>query len=218
MDFSGLILLVALLIIGGGLYFASRNTGVVARKLEPPERTDDNYENSKDIYPLVHFPSEPEQEHVPELPAGYNDNNISLMARDPKTMYAYWEVSEDKKKELGDVWQESVPVIRVHDVTGVDYFDGSNANNYHDEIVNENARSWYLHIGDPDRVYCADLGRRLSDGTFLVIARSNYTYTPRNSLSDKVDPEWMLVNENEKKLYTRIGHGDGNSSYNLFDW
>lgn len=219
LDTLGLILLLGFLIIGGGYYLFSQNNRV-HNKLPLRDEPDD-FETGEELLPLIQFPPEAEQEQVPELPGGYNDDKISIMARDPEWIFAYWDVSEDKNRSLqhsvGPVWDNALPVLRVHDVTGIAYFNGANSNLYFDVPVNDCSGNWYVHTGVPDRTFCVELGRILPDSSFVMVARSNLTSTPSNSISDKIDPEWMLVTENEKKLFALIGSPTGISSGELFN-
>lgn len=198
-----------------------RKTKVKKELPSPVEIGEDNFEAAEEIFPIIEFPPELEHEHVPELPWGYDDNKITIMARDPEWIYAYWDISEERRNSLrhtyGPGWDNSLPVLRVYDVTGISYFNGFNANHHYDTVINDYAGSWYIHVGVPNRTYCIDLGRILSDGTYIVVARSNFTFTPRNSISDNVDSAWMLVSENERKLYSRISPLTGTSSGELFN-
>jgi len=221
LDTVGLILLFGTIILGGGLYLVMGKNKKALNRLPSPviPREDNKFETAREFFPRIEFPPEPEHEFIPDLPAGYYDDKITIMARDPEWIYAYWDISEEKRNLLkhtyGPRWDNSLPVMRVYDVTGIENFNGLNANNYFDIIINDYARSWYVHVGMPNRTYCVDLGRILSDGTYVVLARSNFTFTPRNSVSDKTDPDWLLVSENERKLYARIGL-DSISSIELF--
>lgn len=250
MDVTGLILVVGLLLLGVGLYLvmfrdkvvkkpASSNTTdkqdvnqaeadiyhaepeIYSAESKIPDVEQAKFETSIEFLPDIVFPPDPVKEHVPELPRNYNETNITIMARDPETVYAYWEVSEERKAHLKETysskWEDSIPVLRFYDVTGVDYFNGRNAHSYMDVVINDHADNWFAHIDKPDRIVCADLGRKLNDGHFVTIARSNSTYIPRNALSNRVDPRWMLVSDDQKKLYDRIGNIDNVSSYELFE-
>ncbi len=211
LDTVGLILLFGAAILGGVLYFVLDKNKKSVKALPSPTmpRENERFESAGELFPRIEFPPEPRHEFIPELPAGYHDDKITIMARDPEWIYAYWDISEEKqsllKHNYGRRWENSLPVMRVYDVTGLEYFNGLNANSFYDVIINDFARSWYLHVGVPNRTYCVDLGRILNDGTYVVVARSNYTFTPRNSISDKSDPEWLMISENERKLYGRIG-------------
>lgn len=231
---TGLILLLGLLLLGIGLYFLMFRDKVAKKPVSPGiptahqekqtkayQQEQTKFETAIEFIPDIVFPPEMVKEHVPDLPRSYNDTNITLMARDPETVYAYWEVSQERRNNLrqtyGSLWDNSIPVIRLYDITGVAYFNGKNANSYADVVINDEADNWYLHVSSPDTILCADLGRKLDDDTFITIVRSNYTYVPRNVMSSKVDSQWMLVTADQKKLYDRIGNTDGMSSYELFD-
>jgi hypothetical protein len=154
----------------------------------------------------------PEQKSVPttrpyeELPPGYSEEKIVLMTRDPYVAHAYWEVTpariEREKAWLG--WNSKL-CIRIYDVTGVQ-FDGRNALGYYDQEVYERIGSWYFDLGRPTHSFCADLGLLSPEGKFLTLARSNYVTMPRDGVSDVVDEEWMIVDEEFWKLY---GYAEG---------
>jgi len=149
----------------------------------------------------------PEQKSAPtnrpyeELPPGYSEEKIVLMTRDPYVAHAYWEVTpariEREKAWLG--WNSRL-CIRIYDVTGVQ-FDGRNALGYYDQEVYERTGSWYFDLGKPTHSFCADLGLLSPEGKFLTLARSNYVTMPRDGVSDVVDEEWMIVDEEFWKLY-----------------
>ena len=146
------------------------------------------------------------------LPRGYGEDKIALMARDPYLAYAYWEVTpsrlEREKQWFG--WNGKL-TVRVYDVTGVQ-FDGRNAVGYFDQDVHELVGSWYFDLGRPAHSFIADLGLLTPDGRFLTLARSNSITTPRDGVSDVVDEEWMLADEEFWKLY---GFPGGPSSAQL---
>lgn len=215
----GLIALLVLIILSGGYYLVISQRNRVRDTL--PLQEEEDFETAEELFPLVQFPPDTAQEYVPDLPWGYDDDKITIMARDPEWLFAYWDISQHKRDSLrhsvGTVWDSSLPVLRIHDVTGIAHFNGANSNYYFDVAINDYAGNWYVHTGVPDRTYCVELGRVLPDGAFVMIARSNFTPTPRNSVSDRIDPEWMLVSEHEKKLFARIGHPAGISSGELFN-
>jgi len=215
----GLFVLFAFLTLSGGYYLFSRKDPV-QDKIPLPDKHDD-FETGEEVFPLVQFPPEAEQEPIPELPWGYNDDKLTIMARDPEWIFAYWDIGEQRRSSLrhsiGPLWDSSQPVLRVHDVTGISYFDGANSNQHFDVAVDDYSGNWYVHPGGPNKKYCAELGRILSDGTFVMMARSNFASTPPNGISDKTDPEWMLVSEKEKKLYNHIGYPTGISSGEMFN-
>jgi len=136
-----------------------------------------------------------------ELPHRYGDEKIVLLTRDPFVAYAYWEVNpariEHERAWFG--WDSKLSV-RIYDITGVQ-FDGRNAIGYFDQEISEQAGSWYFDFGRPSHSFCADVGLLSSGGSFLTITRSNYVTMPRDGVSDVIDEEWMLVDEEFWKLY-----------------
>ena len=134
----------------------------------------------------------------PDLPLSYGVDRLVLMARDPHWLFAYWEITATKQEEFKTgygpaAWTETRNYLRVYDVTGVGDFDGRNANSYVDIPVSEEANNWHIHVGEPDRSFCVDLGRMFPDGQFVPLLRSNIVTTPRASLSDRLDEEWMWI-------------------------
>ncbi|MGC1454829.1 MAG: DUF4912 domain-containing protein [Nitrospirota bacterium] len=136
-----------------------------------------------------------------ELPLGYNEEKISILSRDPYVAYAYWEATSARiEREKSWFGWDSALCVRIYDITGVQ-FDGRNATGYFDQEVADRIGSWYFDIGRPSHSFCADIGLLSPGGRFLTIARSNYITMPRDGVSDVIDEEWMLVDEEFWKLY-----------------
>ncbi|MCX5749136.1 MAG: DUF4912 domain-containing protein [Candidatus Saganbacteria bacterium] len=150
-----------------------------------------------------------------ELPAGYGDARITLMVRDPYWIHAYWELADWKLEELKsmmghDNFSRSKKMLRVYDVTDIK-FTGVNANKSYDIDVSHDARNWYINPGDPNRSYCVDIGFLDPHGKFFVAARSNVVSTPRDSMSDVIDEEWLTIDW-ERMYALSGGFGIGKSS------
>lgn len=151
---------------------------------------------------------------APELPNTYNKNRLVLMIKDPQSLYVYWEVTANKQNEFiknfgNKLWQESGAVLRLYDITGLDNFDGNNVHYYENILVNSTCKDWYVAVKGLNRRYCLDYGRLLPDGRFITLLRSNYIQTPRTSMSNCLDEEWMWLED----VYRAIGKVQyGNSS------
>ncbi len=137
-------------------------------------------------------------EPAKELPSEYGDTKITLLVQDPYWVHVYWEISHNKREDLGLLPRGEhgkQMVLRVYDVTGVENeFNGLNANSFFDVYVNDYTNNWYINIPEYDRNYCVDLGI-IVDGRFIVIARSNIVRVPRGSVSPFYDEEWMIVSD-----------------------
>ncbi len=140
-----------------------------------------------------------------ELQHTYGEDRIVLMTRDPFVVHAYWEATPPRlEREKAWFGWGSKLCVRIYDITGVQ-FDGRNAVGYFDQEVFERAGNWYFDLGRPSHSFCADLGLLSPEGRFLTLARSNYVTMPRDGVSETVDEEWMLVDEEFWKLYGSKG-------------
>jgi hypothetical protein len=154
-----------------------------------------------------------------QIPQDYNDTQIVLMVRDPYWIYSYWSISEETRNLISKtvtVWEELSLVLRVYDITNCN-FDGSNSNYFFDISINQGVNNWYIHVGGPNRTFCVDLGFIQENGNFYTITRSNIVSTPRDNVSDVIDEEWMIIEEDFRKLYHLTAGGIGNSSAELVE-
>ncbi|MBN1919060.1 MAG: DUF4912 domain-containing protein [Verrucomicrobia bacterium] len=157
-----------------------------------------------------HGPEMPRAAEAPieALPERYGGSFIVLLARDPWWLHSFWEVSPDRLGEaaahFGDRWERTRSVLRVYDVTAVD-FDGTNAHASFDIELSGNASSWYIHAGNPNRSWVVDIGRVSPENDFFVLARSNIAATPRDGMSSVLDEEWMEIDDFYEKMYALSG-------------
>ena len=94
-----------------------------------------------------------------DLPYSYNQTVVKVLAQTPKTLFVYWEISEDDKEKFKEQYGENFfettkPVLIIHNETL----------NYSFEVeINDFANSWYLHVNDSKADYKIELGRRYFD-------------------------------------------------------
>ena len=143
------------------------------------------------------------------FPPGYGDNRIVLLARDPWWIFAYWEIRKDREDDIirkiessGDGMEKSV--LRVYDVTAVN-FNGTNAHSFFDIDLKGLASNWYINVGAPDRSWVIDIGIVSKKGNFYLLARSNVARTPRFGMSDQLDAEWMMPEEDYWRMFGLSG-------------
>ncbi|MBU0650946.1 DUF4912 domain-containing protein [bacterium] len=139
------------------------------------------------------------------FPLGYSQDKIILLVRDPHWLFAYWDLSgsivEHLKSEFGaDVINGSKMVLRVKDVTDA---NPDNPANYYDVFLDYGTANWYINVPCSNRSYCTELGFITSDGRYILIIRSNTVISPRDTVSDVVDEEWMSLDFD--KLYALSG-------------
>lgn len=154
------------------------------------------------------------------IPPDYNDTRMVLLVRDPYWLYTYWNINSQTKEQIalsGKKYDDLQLVIRVYDVTDIQ-FDGTNSNYYFDINLNHYTNNWYINVAKPNRSFCVDLGYIAENGQFITIVRSNIVTTPRDSVSDVIDEEWMIIEEDFRKIYRlATGAGIGNSSLELVE-
>jgi hypothetical protein len=143
------------------------------------------------------------------FPPGYGDNRIVLLVRDPWWVFSYWEIRHDREEEIvkkitssGDSPAKSV--LRVYDITDIN-FNGTNAHSFFDIDLKGLANNWYINVGSPDRSWIVDIGIVTKSGDFYLLARSNTVRTPRFGMSDKLDAEWMIPEDDYWKMFGLSG-------------
>ncbi|MDP4094162.1 MAG: DUF4912 domain-containing protein [Bacillota bacterium] len=149
-----------------------------------------------------------ESEYI--LPLDYQDNKVTLLAKDPSCLYAYWDLSGNRKEnfchEFGnDIWEKSVPVLKVINVS---------RNKSFNIRINDFSSNWYIYVDEPDCLYTAEIGRVVSERYFINLASSNYAAAPRNTVSSNSNALFVDYRElknkyldpNEKVLFESFGY------------
>ena len=145
-----------------------------------------------------------------DIPSGYGKTESYLLPKDPAWLFLFWETTQStldcvKSQYSHEEIESARTIIRLHDVTDVEFFDGTNAVCYYDMPVIFEARSWYINAPQSGRAYIADLGYLTADGRFILISRSNMTTVPSGKISDLVDDKWMIVEGDFEKLLKLSG-------------
>lgn len=115
-----------------------------------------------------------------DLPYGYNQTVVKILAQTPNTLFVYWDISEEDRKkyvkDFGDNFFEvSKPVLIFHNKT----------KNYSFEIeINDFANCWYFNTADANCEYEIELGRKANilPNNYLPITYSNIIETPNNHI------------------------------------
>lgn len=142
------------------------------------------------------------------LPERYGSTYVTLIAKDPHCIYAYWEINGEDIQRIKTGREEAIDrgtyTLRIYDVTLLD-FNGTNANYWFDlDELHMNNR--YVPVPADDAVYCAEIGVRLADGQFIAVARSNCVATPRGHVSARHDLIWKEINRanNQTTVYVNV--------------
>ncbi|MFH1691385.1 MAG: DUF4912 domain-containing protein [Candidatus Omnitrophota bacterium] len=156
-----------------------------------------------------------ELEHK-QLQTSYQEDVIVLMARDPHWAYCFWDIKQKTLEKLSSHYANDFGVVRwvlrSYDVSYID-FNGSNANRFFDTSIDPAVKSWYLNFGSPGTSWCVDLGFILPNGRFILVLRSNIISFPLDGPSWITDEEWMIPDDDFRRLYgMSVGLGPNISS------
>ena len=124
-----------------------------------------------------------------DVPFRYNETCIKLIFQNPYTLYAFWDVSdEDEKKYIEKYGEHSYYNSRI-------YLEVSNLDNGKKfEIdVNPFAKSWFIHIYEPNCKYAVKLCRTINNEK-VDIAASNSLMVPTNAPHFPPDTTFTFVN------------------------
>ena len=134
-----------------------------------------------------------------DLPYRYNQTIVKVLAQTPKTLFVYWDISDDDRKsyikQYGENFFENTkPVLIITNTTM----------NYTFEIeINDFANCWYFNITDEKCNYKVELGRRPKENkstkdflpnNYLYITSSNQIESPNGHI---------LFEKEQKTLYYR---------------
>lgn len=176
-----LIFFTGLLALIGLLYYLF--IPVWPRPVAKPDRQDQ--EAASELVPDYPF-----GEIVTDLPPYYQgDNRLVAIARDPKTIYVYWQLDprylESLEAELPAL-KAGMTQLRLYrfDERSQRWLLESSHN------LTEFVTSYYFHLAHPDARYKVELGRLLEPQLFYCMLISNEVITPRAYFSALVDENW----------------------------
>lgn len=135
-------------------------------------------------------------EGLGDLPAGYGENRIILLPRDPQWCYAYWDIPNESKENLRRVGGQQL-ALRLYDVTDVS-LEYQSPHSVQEYLCDELAREWYMPVPVSDRDYILDIGYRCADGRWLLLARSGSIHVPPVYPSEWIEDIFVTLNWEEE--------------------
>ena len=131
-----------------------------------------------------------------DLPYRYNKTIVKILAQTPKTLFVYWDISDDDRKryisQYGEnFFNDTIPILSVHNKT----------KNYSFELeINDFANSWYFNVNDEKCEYIVELARKAR--TNAISIPDNYLYiTSSNTVESPNDH--ILFEKEQKIVYFR---------------
>lgn len=115
-----------------------------------------------------------------DLPYGYNETTVKILAQTPTTLFVYWDISEEDRNNLinmhGDnFFYETRPILIVHNTTKKYSFEVE---------INDFANSWYIRCQEPNCDYVIELGRKIIQrpDEYIYIDSSNDIVSPNDHI------------------------------------
>ncbi len=153
-----------------------------------------------------------EKENLPD----YDSTRVETLVRDPRCVFAYWEISSRDIRSIADsfgqAWNECRMVLRVYNVG-----DGGERSPAFDIDIPFETNNWYIDVY-PDTRYQVGLGVISPEGVYTEISLSREVETPRESVSDHQDEKWARPGHLIERIisasgdvYFRSGAGGGTS-------
>lgn len=129
-----------------------------------------------------------------DLPYRYNQTIIKVLAQTPTSLFIYWDISDEDRKNLENQYGKNFfeitrPILIVYnDTLGYSF----------EVEINDFANSWYLHVADSKCNYRVELGRRPIQKTDTL--NTNYVYV---STSNEIESpnDHILFDKNQKMVY-----------------
>lgn len=153
--------------------------------------------------PLVEPSGPPPSMPIPALPDKYGVDRVTVMARDPWWLFAYWEIQPrsrvDAAKKLKD--PHGRIAIRVSEVTG-NTWSPKNVAKFEDILVgDQSSGSWYVNVWNEGALYVVEVGMLGGEGKFVPIVRSNPINGSLGSLSEEIDESWVTVDKDYQTMF-----------------
>ncbi|WP_028974852.1 DUF4912 domain-containing protein [Spirochaeta cellobiosiphila] len=118
-----------------------------------------------------------------ELPAYYNETELTFMLRDPSWAFAFWNISP---KEL-DEYQKSSDFeelfFRVYELNS-EIYNSSNIIDYYDIPLSLKDTSRYINLPHAEMFYCLDLKIRFEESEKLIL-RSDVLFSPKDTFKSE---------------------------------
>ena len=155
------------------------------------------------------------KEEKENLPV-YDTTRVETLVRDPRCIFAYWEISSRDIRSIADsfgkVWNECRLVLRVYG-----FGDGGRRSPAFDIDIPFETSNWYIDVY-PDTRYQVGVGVISPEGIYTEIAISGEVETPRESVSEHQDEKWARPGHLIERIisasgdvYFRSGVGGGTS-------
>jgi hypothetical protein len=110
------------------------------------------------------------------LPEAYGTGKLVLAARDPRWLYAHWDLTLEQQRRYNALSADRHLVVRV-------YAGTTEARPEREVHVHPESRHWFIHVGRGDTRYVGELGYYRPKRQWVTIATSPPAVTPADRAS-----------------------------------
>lgn len=112
-----------------------------------------------------------------DLPEAYGTQRLILTARDPRWLYAHWDMTTEQLRRYNARSVDRHLVLRI-------YRDAVGGQPHREIHVHPESRNWFANVGEGGCCYVAELGYYRPNEQWVSVAVSDATVTPPDNLSD----------------------------------
>ncbi len=154
------------------------------RKSPLPIRPDTHPFTLPSLLPQPIAPYVPDFESLGQLPESYGTRRLFLTARDPQTLFAYWDFTRDQLLEAEREASDGKIYLQVF---------SPGKERVHQIHISPGSREWFLPTQRPATPFQAELGYYRSNGSFLQLALSPEITSPPDSPSANETVEFVTI-------------------------
>ena len=114
-----------------------------------------------------------------DLPESYGTKRLLLAARDPRWLYAHWDLNREQLKEYNSLSMDRHLILRVYK----DEIRGQPISEVH---VHPESRNWFINVPQGGTKYMAQLGYYRSQNQWVTVSTSAATLSPPDEMSSDV--------------------------------
>ena len=146
------------------------------------------------------------QSEIEEIPERYNETKITAMARDPFTIYIYWELTTEAIEKARSTLGESLSDLRFT-LRVFESCDGAEFTKVEDVTIDPASDTAYINVAKAGGKYSVAIGLAGNGEMFEAIAFSNNVLTPAATPSQIKDQDWPVSDEVFENIYILSGGG-----------
>jgi uncharacterized protein len=141
--------------------------------------------------PLEKFPPSPAKsveflESDDELPEAYGTQKLLLTPRDPRWLYAHWDLTREQQREYCARAADGHLILRV-------YHDDAEERPVAEIPLHPDSRYWFVRVEQAAATYVAKLGYIQRNGHWFTISISTEVFTPPDTASPEFEAEFATI-------------------------